>query len=126
MSRNMGTGSVCLGSGDFFSMGAVRILAAGPIGPGGPICADSRPGKAINKTAVWPPRMQSDCNAINICHPERSRTIREADRTAESKDPYLTKNSCGPITVHETHTAKAPARVGSFDSACSSRKHEEH
>jgi hypothetical protein len=22
------------------------------------------------------------------CHPERSRTIREADRSAESKDPY--------------------------------------
>lgn len=24
----------------------------------------------------------------SVCHPERSRTIREVDRSAESKDPY--------------------------------------
>jgi hypothetical protein len=26
---------------------------------------------------------------LTACHPERSRTIREADRFAESKDPYI-------------------------------------
>jgi hypothetical protein len=34
--------------------------------------------------------------SLKICHPERSRTIREANRPAESKDPYTLIDRRGP------------------------------
>src|SRR3977135_1404667 len=64
MSRKMGTGSVSLGAGDFFSVRAGGILAAGPVRPWGALWADSRPVKAIHKIIICPARMHCDCSAI--------------------------------------------------------------
>src|SRR5260370_40751427 len=66
MSRKMGTGAVSLGAGDFFSLRAGGILAAGPVGlgPWGARRADNRPVKAIHKIIICPARMHSDCSAI--------------------------------------------------------------
>src|SRR6267378_2268816 len=64
MSRKMGTGSVTLRAGDFFSVGAGGSFAAGPVGPWGVLWADSRPVKAIHKIIICPTLMQSDCSAI--------------------------------------------------------------
>src|SRR6267378_2364958 len=64
MSRKMGTGSVTLRAGDFFSVGAGGSFAAGPVGPWGVLWADSRPVKAIHKIIICPARMHSDCSAI--------------------------------------------------------------
>ena len=64
MSRKMGTGAVSLGAGDFFSMRAGGILAAGPVRPWGALWADRRPVKAIHKIIICPARMHCDCSAI--------------------------------------------------------------
>src|SRR6202521_3003049 len=64
MSREIGTGAVSLGAGEFFSVRAGGLLPVRTGGPWGVLWANSRPVKAIHKIIICPARMHSDCSAI--------------------------------------------------------------
>src|ERR1700726_3375570 len=90
MSRKIGTGAVSLGAGDFFSVRAGGILAAGAARPWGALWADSRPVKAIHKIIIWPARMHSDCSAIASSAPVSAAVLRGPSPPRRGRAPLGT------------------------------------
>src|ERR1700704_1151172 len=87
MSRKMGTGAVGLVAGDFFSVRAGGILAAGPVSPWGALWGDSRPVKAIHKIIICPARMHSDCSAMGSSAAVSAAVLRGPGPPLEGETP---------------------------------------
>jgi MerR family transcriptional regulator, heat shock protein HspR len=62
-----------------------------------------------SKGAIVPVRRKSALHSFYVCHPERSITLRNARRNAESKDPYQ---------LHETLHAKGCSRLEPGGDSC--------
>src|ERR1700687_6188369 len=116
MSRKMGTGAVGLGAGDFFSVRAGGILAAGPVGPWGALWADSRPVKTIHKIIICPARMHSDCSAIGSSAAVSAAVLRGPSPPRRGRDALGTAGRMPALLVGVLE--RIPARLGPPHGSC--------